>query len=98
MTLHARMVVMEYLQSLIEPLVDHPEDIAIKRDVDEMGVIMTLSVNSADMGRVVGRQGNTAKAIRVLLRVWGMAREQRIYLKIVDPPGTHFVKQGGAVA
>lgn len=84
---------MEFLEYLVKELVDHPEDVKIIRAVDEMGVILTLSVNSSDMGRVVGREGNTAKSIRNLLKVWGMVRQQRIYLKIVDPPGTHFVKK-----
>ncbi len=84
---------MEYLKALVEPLVEHPKDVEITRTVDEMGVLLTLSVNSEDMGRVVGRSGNTAQAIRVLIRIWGMAKQQRIFLKIVDPPGKIFVKQ-----
>ena len=59
----------------------------INRTVDEMGVLMTLSVNPVDMGKVIGRSGNTAKAIRTLLRVVGMKNNARVNLKINEPEG-----------
>jgi len=52
-----------------------------------MGVLMTLSVNPSDMGKVIGRQGNTAKAIRTILRVVGMKNNARVNLKINEPEG-----------
>jgi ribosomal protein S3 len=52
-----------------------------------MGVLMTLEVNAADMGKVIGRSGNTAKAIRTLLRVVGMKNNSRVNLKINEPEG-----------
>jgi hypothetical protein len=52
-----------------------------------MGVLLTLSVNPADMGKVIGRMGNTAKAIRTLLRVVGMKNNARVNLKINEPEG-----------
>ncbi len=77
----------QFLEFLIKALVDHPEDVKIKRTVDEMGVLMTLDVNPDDMGKVIGRQGNTAKAIRILLRVVGMKNNARVNLKINEPAG-----------
>lgn len=77
-----------FLESVIKALVDHPEDIKIDRRVDDMGVLMTLDVNAADMGKVIGRQGNTAKAIRTLLRVVGMKHNARVNLKINEPEGS----------
>jgi hypothetical protein len=53
-----------------------------------MGVLMTLDVNPADMGKIIGRQGNTAKAIRTLLRVVGMKNNARVNLKISEPEGS----------
>ncbi len=75
----------EFLEYVVKSLVDNPSDVKIERRVDEMGVLMTLDVNSADMGKIIGRQGNTAKAIRTLLRVVGMKHNARVNLKINEP-------------
>jgi len=75
----------QFLEYVVKALVQHPEDVRIKRTVDEMGVLMTLDVNPEDMGKVIGRSGNTAKAIRILLRVVGMKNNARINLKINEP-------------
>ncbi len=77
----------EFLEYVIRSLVDNPSDVKINRTVDEMGVLLTLDINSADMGKVIGRQGNTAKAIRTLLRVVGMKNNARVNLKINEPVG-----------
>ena len=77
----------QFLDSLIKSLVDKPEAVKIVRTVDEMGVLMTLTVDPADMGKIIGRQGNTAKAIRTLLRVVGMKNNARVNLKINEPEG-----------
>ncbi len=77
----------EFLSYVIKALVDNPNDVKINRTVDEMGVLMTLDVNPADMGKVIGRSGNTAKAIRTLLRVVGMKNNSRVNLKINEPEG-----------
>ena len=77
----------QFLETLIKALVDHPEDVKVKRTVDEMGVLMTLDVHPEDMGKIIGRSGNTAKAIRTLLRVVGMKNNARINLKINEPEG-----------
>ncbi len=77
----------QFLEYVIKGLVDNPNDIKITRTVDEMGVLMTLEVNPADMGKVIGRAGNTAKAIRTLLRVVGMKNNSRVNLKINEPEG-----------
>lgn len=85
----------DFLKSVIAALVDNPGDIKIDRKVDEMGVLLTLDVNPADMGKVIGRQGNTAKAIRTLLRVVGMKNNARVNLKINEPAGsTHGLARG----
>jgi len=77
----------QFLEYVVKALVSHPDDIKIKRTVDEMGVLMTLDVHPDDMGKVIGRSGNTAKAIRILLRVVGMKNNARINLKINEPAG-----------
>ncbi len=76
----------QFLEYVIKALVNHPDDVKIKRTVDEMGVLLALDVHPEDMGKVIGRAGNTAKAIRILLRVVGMKRNARVNLKINEPP------------
>ncbi len=77
----------QFLEYVVKALVDNPNDVKIKRTVDEMGVLMNLDVNPADMGKIIGREGNTAKAIRTLLRVVGMKNNARVNLKINEPEG-----------
>jgi len=77
----------EFLEYVVKALVDNPNDVKIDRSVDEMGVLITLSVNPADMGKIIGRMGNTAKAIRTLLRIIGMKNNARVNLKINEPEG-----------
>lgn len=77
----------EFLEYVVKALVDHPDDVKVVRQVDEMGVLLTLDVNAGDMGKVIGRSGNTAKAIRILLRVVGMKHNARVNLKINEPVG-----------
>ena len=78
----------EFLEYVVKTLVDNPQDVKVNRKVDEMGVLMTLDVNPLDMGKIIGRQGNTAKAIRTLLRVVGMKNNARVNLKINEPEGS----------
>lgn len=77
-----------FLEYVVKALVDNPNDVKIERTVDEMGVLITLTVNPADMGKIIGRMGNTAKAIRTLLRIIGMKNNARVNLKINEPAGS----------
>lgn len=76
-----------FLEYVVKALVDNPNEVKVNRTVDEMGVLLTLSIGAADMGKVIGRSGNTAKAIRTLLRVVGMKNNARVNLKINEPEG-----------
>jgi predicted RNA-binding protein YlqC (UPF0109 family) len=76
-----------FLDNVVKALVDHPEQVAITRTVDEMGVLLTLTVQADDMGKIIGRDGNIAKALRTLLRVVGMKHNARVNLKINEPAG-----------
>ena len=78
----------DFLEYVVKALVDNPKDVKIDRSVDEMGVLISLSVNPADMGKIIGRMGNTAKAIRTLLRIIGMKNNARVNLKINEPEGS----------
>lgn len=77
----------QFLETVVKSLVDHPDNVKIDRTVDEMGVLLTLDVHAEDMGKIIGRSGNTAKAIRTLLRVVGMKHDARVNLKINEPEG-----------
>ena len=78
----------EFLEHVVKALVDSPDDVKVVRVVDEMGVLLTLDVHPDDMGKIIGRSGNTAKAIRTLLRVVGMKNNARVNLKINEPEGS----------
>ncbi|OGG72484.1 hypothetical protein A3A38_02475 [Candidatus Kaiserbacteria bacterium RIFCSPLOWO2_01_FULL_53_17] len=78
----------QFLEYVVKALVDNPNDVKINRTVDEMGVLLTLSVHKDDMGKIIGRSGATAKAIRTVLRVVGMKNEARVNLKIEEPEGS----------
>jgi len=77
----------EFLEFVVKSIANNPNDVKVTRDVDEMGVLLTLKVNPEDMGQIIGRQGSTAKAIRTILRVIGLKNNARINLKIEEPEG-----------
>jgi len=77
----------EFLEYLVKALVDNPGDVKVERKVDEMGVLLSLTVNPADMGQIIGREGSTAKAIRNLVRIVGLKNHARVNLKIEEPIG-----------
>jgi len=77
----------EFVEYVVKALVDNPEKVKVERRVDEMGVLITLDVDAADMGKIIGRDGATAKALRTLLRVVGMKNNARVNLKINEPEG-----------
>lgn len=77
----------EFVEYVVKSLVDYPEDVKSERKIDEMGVLLELTVNPKDMGKVIGKEGRTAKSIRTLLRVLGAKQNARINLKIIEPSG-----------
>lgn len=77
----------DFLEFVVKTLVDHPDDVTVDRQVDEMGVLLSLRVNSEDMGQIIGRSGSTARAIRSLVRIIGLKNHARVNLKIEEPEG-----------
>ena len=77
----------DFLEFVVKSLVDSPDVVKVTRNVDEMGVLLTLDVDAGDMGTIIGRNGATAKAIRTLLRVVGLKNSARVNLKINEPVG-----------
>lgn len=76
-----------FVDFVIKAIVNHPDDVKTSRTVDERGVLITLDLNPSDMGYVIGRQGQTARAVRTLLRVVGAKNNARVNLKINEPEG-----------
>ncbi|PIP22769.1 MAG: RNA-binding protein [Candidatus Nealsonbacteria bacterium CG_4_8_14_3_um_filter_39_7] len=77
----------EFLEYMVKALVDHPEDVVVDRKVDEMGVLLSLKVNSEDMGQIIGKAGSIARSIRSLVRIVGLKNHARVNLKIEEPEG-----------
>jgi len=77
-----------YLESIITPLLAHPEELKIDHIVDEKGVLLTITAHQIDMGRIIGKAGATANAIRTILRQYGGLHNMHISVKISDPVGS----------
>lgn len=73
-----------FAKFLVQNLVQFPEHVVIEKTIDENGVLLSVIVDGDDMGRVIGKNGATAQAIRVLLHALDMNHEARYSLKIVD--------------
>lgn len=83
----------DFIEFIVKSIVDNPEEVDIERNVDELGVLITLKVNKEDMGKIIGKDGKTAKAMRVLLRLIGSKNEERVNLKILEPEGSESENQ-----
>lgn len=80
----------QFVEYIVKTLVNNPDKVAVERKIDEKGVLLSLTVDPEDVGRVIGKRGVTAQAIRVLLRALGTKQDARYNLKIVntDEEGT----------
>lgn len=74
----------QFVEYIVKSLVGHPDDVQIERIIDEKGVLLTLTVNPEDLGRVIGKRGMTAQSLRTLLRALGTKNDARYNLKIVN--------------
>lgn len=74
-----------FVEFVVKQIVELPDEVEVERTVDEMGVLLTLKVSKDDMGKIIGKSGQTAKAIRILLRIIGSKHNARVNLKIVEP-------------
>lgn len=81
-----------FVEYVAKQLVEKPEGVKVSRSIDEMGVLIELTVDKDDMGVIIGKEGKTAKAIRTLLRVLGAQNDARVNLKIVEPEGSEHPK------
>jgi hypothetical protein len=74
----------ELVESIAKALVDHPGDVQVKATDNPQGTILELRVNHEDLGKVIGRQGRTAKAVRTLLSAAGVKTHRRFTLEILE--------------
>jgi len=74
----------QFVEYIVKSLVEYPDDVIVDRIIDEKGVLLTLTVNPEDLGRVIGRRGATAQSLRTMLRAIGMKNSARYNLKIVN--------------
>jgi predicted RNA-binding protein YlqC (UPF0109 family) len=72
----------QFIEYVVKSLVGHPDDVVVDRLIDEKGVLLTLTVNPEDLGRVIGKRGVTAQSLRTLLRALGTKNDARYNLKI----------------
>ncbi len=78
----------EFVEYVVKAIVNNPQDVRSERKIDERGVLITLHINPADMGYVIGHSGETARAIRRLLKTVGAKSNARVNLKIAEPEGS----------
>lgn len=88
----------EFVEYVVKSIVNHPEDVKAERTVDDRGVLITLHINQEDMGYVIGRQGQTARALRILLKTVGAKEDARVNLKIFEPDEMRRQHQDGKAA
>lgn len=74
----------QFVEYIVKSLVESPDDVVVDRIVDEKGVLLSLTVNPEDLGRVIGRRGITAQSLRTMLRALGTKNNARYNLKIVN--------------
>lgn len=74
----------QFVEYIVKSLVGNPDDVVVERIIDEKGVLLSLTVNPDDLGRVIGKRGATAQSLRTLLRALGTKNDARYNLKIVN--------------
>ena len=74
----------QFIEYVVKSLVGKPDAVHIDRRIDEKGVLLELTVDPEDLGRVIGKRGATAQSLRTLLRALGTKNDARYNLKIID--------------
>ena len=80
----------QFVEYIVKSLVGKPDAVQIERRIDEKGVLLELTVDPEDLGRVIGKRGATAQSLRTLLRALGTKNDARYNLKIVDVSGGQY--------
>lgn len=77
----------DFIDYVVRAIVQFPDDVDVTQTTDNLGVLITLKVNKEDMGKIIGKSGQTAKSLRILLRMMGAKTNERFNLKIIEPSG-----------
>lgn len=78
----------QFVEYILKSIVDHPDDVKVERRIDKQGVLISVHANPEDMGKVIGKSGQTAQAIRTLLKVVGAKNDARVSMMIIEPEGS----------
>ena len=79
---------LEFLQFVLQALVEDHDELHVEGRTDDLGILLTVQVSERDMGKLIGKGGQTVKALRTLIRVIGGNSSQRINIKILEPPNS----------
>lgn len=77
----------ELLETILKALVNNPNAVSVERTVDELGVLLTVTLDPADMGLIIGKAGSTINAIRTIVKSYGMREKKRVNVKLNEPAG-----------
>lgn len=77
---------LSFLRYVLESIVEDKDALQVDSKIDELGILLTVQVSEKDMGKLIGKSGQTVKALRTLLRIIGGNTQQRINLKVLEPP------------
>ena len=83
--MNSKEIVCEYLRQILQGLIEKTDELEIETTVDEQGVLFTVNVNEDEWGKIIGREGRTAKAVRDILRIKGSMHEMKAAMKINAP-------------
>lgn len=86
------MNIQNYLSSILTPLLDKPDALEIEETQDAMGILLRIKIHKDDMGVAIGKSGETASAVRHLVRIVGIKSNARVSIKIVEPEGSDYKK------
>lgn len=78
----------DYLRAVVTPLLNNPSQLEITKTVDEMGCLLCMTVSKYDMGFIIGKDGETSKAVRHLLKLVGLRQKAHVSIKILEPEGS----------
>lgn len=84
----------QFVEFIVKSLVGNPDAVVIERRIDEKGVLLELTVDPEDLGRIIGKRGATAQSLRTLLRALGTKNDARYNLKIVDNSPDNYGSRG----
>mgnify|MGYP000857439517 CR=1 len=77
----------QFLEYIVKSLVEFPDAVTTSRTVDNLGVLVELTVHPDDMGKIIGRDGHTAQAIRTIMKAFGKKNQANISVRIKEPEG-----------